>query len=111
MKNLTEEFKNYRLIHNFRHEGPLKAWVNEGNFNNIYKEDWNALMEVVEKIEELGFIVEISKFTTEIDVLNEKLEILNLVSIRENNSEESTKIKKTYRAVVKFIKWYNNQKK
>jgi len=95
---------NDKLINNFMDKNKSIVFTS-------YSKDWNALMPVVEKIEELGFIVEISKFTTEIDVLNEKLEILNLVSIRENNSEESTKIKKTYRAVIKFIKWYNENKK
>jgi hypothetical protein len=51
---LTEEFNDYVLIHNFNHpESPSKSWINEDNFSKIFKDDWNSLMEVVEKIESI----------------------------------------------------------
>jgi len=128
MKNLTEEFKNYRLIHNFRHEEPLKAWINEGNFNDIYKEDWNALMDVVEKIEGLK-LGDLKGLIT--DKHGNKDEHFNCVAGIEihgsycniyiqadmrlvDNFIEATmedKISATYKAIVDFIKWYNKQNK
>jgi hypothetical protein len=109
MKNLTKEFKNYRLIHNFRHEEPLKAWVNEGNFNDIYKEDWNALMEVVDIIENLGFPVTIFIEGIQItDARNGE----NIICINgENNSGTNNKRLDCYNGIVEFIKWYNKYKK
>lgn len=64
-----------------------------------YHNDWNWLMEVVEKIESLGVVVEIRDNvcyieTTPIDYYSEL---------------EETKIQATYKAVVEFIKWHNNQ--
>lgn len=114
MKNLTEEFKNYRLIHNFRHEEPLKAWINEDNFKDIYKEDWNALMDVVEKIEndvdglQNIYFVEIFKSpSNNIQVCR----IYNKSSKLYANCYGLNKLEATYKAVVEFIKWYNNQNK
>jgi hypothetical protein len=62
--------------------------------------DWNWLMEVVEKIESLGVVVEIRESvcyieTTPIDYYSEL---------------EETKIQATYNACVRFVKWYNEQK-
>lgn len=61
-----------------------------------YHTDWNWLMEVVEKIESLGVVVEIRENvcyieTTPVDYYSEL---------------EETKIQSTYKAVVEFIKWY-----
>ena len=62
--------------------------------------DWNWLMEVVEKIESLGVVVEIRDNvcyieTTPIDYYSEL---------------EETKIQATYKAVVEFIKLYKQKK-
>ena len=60
--------------------------------------DWNWLMTVVEKIESLGVVVEIRENVCYIET-----------SQGNYTSElEETKIQATYKAVVGFIKWYNN---
>jgi hypothetical protein len=70
-----------------------------------YNIDWNWLMEVVEKIENFGF---------EFFIVESRCRIAN-------NTDKSietiidfeiigTKIQATYKAVVEFIKWYNEQK-
>jgi len=102
----TKEYKNYKLIHNFISDEPLKAWINEGNFDDIYKEDWNALMEVVEKINELGYEVVISRISCQI---NKILDRDNLISAMVCG-DVSRKREITYDAVVKFIIWYNQNK-
>lgn len=66
--------------------------------NLQYQDDWNLLMEVVEKIESLGIVVEIRENVCYIET-----------SQGNYTSElEETKIQATYKAVVEFIKWYNN---
>lgn len=66
--------------------------------NLQYQDDWNLLMEVVEKIESLGIVVEIRENVCYIET-----------SQGNYTSElEETKIQATYKAVVEFVKWYNN---
>ena len=70
-----------------------------------YHEDWNWLMEVVEKIESLNYVVEIKITWCRI----KQIENGNVIVLRWE--EEKTKIEAVYNAVVEFIKWYNNQNK
>lgn len=74
------------------------------NFGGIektkYHSDWNWLMSVVDKIESLGYLVEIRENvcfikTSEQDYFSEL---------------EETKRQAVYKACVEFIKWYNKQK-
>jgi len=66
-----------------------------------YNGSWDWLMPVVEKIESLGF----------------RVEIIGLTCSIYTNSEENiyvdepamTKTEATWQAVVEFIKWYNSQ--
>ena len=67
-----------------------------------YHEDWNWLMVVVEKIESLGYRIEIVKHICRIYLSNKETIII---------SENTPKIEAVYNAVVEFIKWYNNQNK
>jgi hypothetical protein len=65
-----------------------------------YNTDWNWLMEVVEKIESLGVVVEIK-------------ENVCYISPFPNNyipELEKTKIEATYNACLSFVKWYNLNK-
>lgn len=70
-----------------------------------YHSDWNWLMQVVEKIESLNFVVDIQN----IPGLGQYCRIFSagadVVTVR--NYE--TKIKAVYNACVEFIKWYNQQ--
>ena len=67
-----------------------------------YHEDWNWLMEVVEKIESLGYRIEIVKHICRIYLSNKETIII---------SENTPKIEAVNIACVEFIKWYNNQNK
>lgn len=72
-----------------------------------YDTDWNRLMQVVEKIESLGYketnvYVDISEGTF-IHTLESNIEIAEVFG--------GTKIENTYNACVEFVKWYNEQKK
>jgi hypothetical protein len=65
--------------------------------------DWNDLMEVVEKIEDLNFSIEINK--------QEKNDYQCLVVKKNILIQEfsNTKIEAVYNACVEFIKWYNEK--
>ena len=67
-----------------------------------YHEDWNWLMQVVEKIESLGYRIEIVKHICRIYLSNKETIII---------SENTPKIEAVYNACVEFIKWYNEQNK
>lgn len=67
-----------------------------------YHQDWNLLMDVVEKIEQIGFSV-----VTEGSVCL----IYNLSKGYNESAREDSKIKSTWIAVVDFIQWYNENKK
>jgi len=68
-----------------------------------YHSDWNWLMEVVEKIESLGYFFKIVSQTSLIVDKDEKCISLSVY--------RKTKIVSTYEACVEFIKWYNEQQK
>ena len=67
-----------------------------------FHKDWNWLMEVVEKIESLGYRIEIVKHICRIYLSNKETIII---------SENTPKIEAVYIACVEFIKWYNNKNK
>ena len=74
----------------------------ENSKHNTYHKDWNWLIEVVEKIESLGYRMEIVKHICRIYLSNKETIV---------NSENTPKIEAVYNAVVEFIKWYNNKNK
>ena len=67
------------------------------NFNS----NWNLLMEVVEKIEMLGFIFSIKKNWAKIT--KDK----TVIVVRWE--EDKNKIEAVYNASLEFIKWYNEK--
>lgn len=66
-----------------------------------YHTSWDWLMAVVEKIEELGHGVTIYRKGCHIN---------NEVNFSTNGFNHSSKIEQTYKAVIEFIKWYNQNK-
>jgi hypothetical protein len=67
-----------------------------------YHSDWNWLMPVVQKIENLGYNVNISGITCSVSRLLEKETIVQWVCGNRND-----KIGLVYKTVVEFINWYN----
>ena len=70
-----------------------------------YHTSWEWLMEVVEKIERLGYTVNISRITTSIGEIGNEETMFSWVC-----GDVSKKLEITYNAVVQFIEWYNEQK-
>ena len=72
-------------------------------YNLDYSGSWDWLMPVVEKIETLGYFCMINKWTSVYTGSDgERIQVTTV--------EGKSKIKNTYKAVVEFIKWYNQQK-
>ena len=65
-----------------------------------FHSSWDWLMPVVEKIESLGHGVTIYRKGCHIN---------NEASFSVNGFKHSSKIEQTYKAVVEFINWYNQQ--
>lgn len=73
--------------------------------NLKYHKDWNSLMLVVEKIESLGWFIDIhnkNECTWSADYDND--------SDIDKTFCVGTKLESTYHCVVRFIKWYNENK-
>ena len=69
--------------------------------NLPFHNDWIWLMEVVEKIEMLGFIFSIKKNWAKITK--------DKIAIVVRWEEDKNKIEAVYNACLEFIKWYNKQ--
>ena len=72
-----------------------------------YSKDWNWLMQVVEKIENLSkegetYMFSITKFSARVTYKGSRIVDLPI---------DNTKIEVVYNACVEFIKWYNKQNK
>jgi hypothetical protein len=78
------------------------VWVKENEL--CFHSDWNWLMEVVEKIESLGYDLFIETFEVRIEKYRETL-------FRQHTKvSNQTKIKAVYNACLEFIEWYNENK-
>lgn len=45
------DFEKYKLIHEFVYpDEPLKSWVDEANYIDTFKRDWNVLIPVVSNL-------------------------------------------------------------
>ena len=81
------------------------------NIDLHYHIDWNWLMEVIAKIESMGFVTEISgnieRSFALIGIANSNVSISRVgYGVEFMNKKDAT-----YRAVIEFITWYNEQNK
>ena len=95
--------ENNKLIAEFMNYANNRP-ITDSLANKLYN-DWNSLMEVVEKIERLDFKFEI--LSTRVDIVDNR--VIDFKKRFEPIIKE-TKIEAVYNACVEFIKWYNNNK-
>ena len=97
---LIAEFMGWESFNQFSMIAPKSeedCWAFEDmKFHN----DWNWLMEVVEKIEEMA------DWSLEL-LTTDKKEYQMLIPLSNTNVIVETKIEAVYNACVEFIKWYN----
>ena len=80
----------------------INGWVESDSLR--YHSDWNALWDVIDKIEDdERFDVNLLQYGT--IILDNGVEIVNNVAM----ISFVNRIEHTYQAVVEFIKWYNQQ--
>ena len=98
---------------------PERQRCHSDRIKNIYQydRDWNLLMEVVEKIEN----IKIKDYSISTDITDDKT-FINvwhygdggkwsiLISNLNEEYKDFNKMQRTYKAVVKFINFYNKQK-
>jgi len=73
-----------------------------------FHESWNDLMPVLAKIKSLNYNVEINHGQhNECVIYGEGLQLENVISV---GSPDLELINSTWKAVVEFIQWYNQQK-
>ena len=72
----------------------------------LFHTSWDWLIPVVEKIESLGYTVNISRITTSISEMVNEETMFSWVC-----GDISKKLEITYNTVVQFIEWYNEQTK
>jgi hypothetical protein len=104
---LIAEFMGYSLDdENLNSYSILKNGIfNYIRLDNLkYNSDWNDLMEVVEKIESLGYSFRVEGST--VIVKHTDSEFKEMFGY----SETYSKIEAVYNAVVEFIEWYNSAK-
>lgn len=74
----------------------------------LFHLDWNWLMQAVDKIEEIEDEEGFSQYVFEILMTSVNI-IDNRYALPVVETFERTKIEATYKAVIKFIKYYNNE--
>ena len=86
-------------------------WKDEFTPNELkFHINWNWLMEVVEKIESLNYIVSTNFNSTDIKNLDTLKTITYNRGSLKQYTPSLTKIQSVHLACVEFIKWYNEQK-
>jgi len=86
--------ENNKLIAEFMNCENHQAWEDD-----LYSNDWNWLMEVVEKIESIkGTQIFINGISCEVMFKGKVI-----------SKHFNTKIEAVYNACIEFIKWYNTQ--
>jgi len=107
--NIHKTVVNNMLIKEFMND-TMAHLVRAGDFN--FHLDWNKLMAVVDKIEKLGYGMEINPSTVlvyDMDKATFKSRFDSLVIPIVYNVD--IKINTIWWAVVYFINWYNKEKK
>lgn len=91
-----KEFLDYIALHLFFYNGePLKDWITEDSYINLF-ENWDVLMEVVEKIEGMGYWV--NRVSGDVNIVNSE----DVVVV--HNQMHEGGISATYKACVEFAK-------
>ena len=110
------EFEDYKMIHNFMYDEPLKRWMDETNFINNYNSDIVWAMSVLEKIGGIknpqnedeflyNWTLTQSYCSIESNIINGGLGEGEIV----RNNHGGSLAQMIYVTVVQFIKWYNKQ--
>ena len=97
------EFMKWDILNDMTYSKATKGkWVELDKLK--FHSNWNWLMEVVEKIESLGYWIEILGGVHNVCRIGITNNIEDFIYL-----DNETKIEAVYMAVVEFIKWYNEK--
>ena len=97
---LIAEFMKWDILNDITYSKATKGkWIELDKLK--FHSNWNWLMEVVEKIESLGYYTQIDNIGCVISHDNRDVIVYN----------SRTKIEAVYNACIAFIEWYNKQNK
>ena len=89
----------------FDNEEHLINVEKDNTFDNLkFHKDWNWLMEVVERIESMDFVLNIRQ--GHVSIVNNSGKTPFYTG---SDLVEESKIEAVYNACIEFIKWYNNK--
>lgn len=92
----VDEYEDYVVLHSFFYNGEsLKSWITRDSYINLF-ENWDVLMEVVEKIESMGYWV--NRVNGDVFIVNDSGAVVV------NNQVHEGGIRATYKACVEFAK-------
>lgn len=104
-------FEEYKMIHEFMYPNELlKGWINDENYSNNYKYDFQALMEIIKKIIENNRI----KFQLDFNHIQKKcftvsvlifLDDMYNVPLSFSHTHKEKFIEATYLAVIQTLKY------
>lgn len=102
---------NNELIARFMHDGNgSRIWTSDGKGGRTsYNNSWNWLMSVVEKIESLGYEVQIGKYLYRINDYYYCI-IHNQGNSTYFETDKSERISAVWYAAIDFITWFNTIK-
>lgn len=121
---LIAEFMGFKMVY---HQGELAKGIKKELWRRFPDEDdslpmgslsisqfryhysWDMLMPVVEKIESMGYQVNITNYGCNIQEYEKAYKEYSNISVAEDGA--LNKITNVYKAVVQFIKYYNDNKK
>ncbi len=77
-----------------------------------FHSSWDWLMAVVDKVENLGYFTLITESRIQISFNDKNKFQRNIVNLWQGEASNSykTKMQGLYKAVIKFIKWYNDER-
>lgn len=123
------KFNKFKLLHDFStNDEPLKGWIDETNFINVY-ENWDSVMNLIGKVESMMFLELPYKFklTTLNGIRHESVLVDNiefLINATEVRTQlyyqgcvtdilfqvDDNKFETVYNALLSVIKWIRNGK-
>lgn len=105
----SKEWEIQRCLNNGRIKKPFVEHLD-------YNVSWDWLMPVVEKIESLNFEIDGEITSADVHIMYGDCKIVDedgagLFEFYFHSTDSKDKRKATYKAVIEFIKWYNNESK
>ena len=102
-------FEQWKLLLEFMYNEEPKGFIDENNYINLYNEDWNVLMELVEKIENNDECTDVTFSINGCNITRSRAYFGDKTYFS-YGVDKDTKIEAVYCACVEFVKWNKKNK-